>query len=487
MIELIEIFKNINKSFEGIAILGKGSNLLEEYEDIPNNYLKIGLNDTCCFVKTDINIIKDQWAYENIKKNNIESFNICGPNIKTISDKREFKFDKVADEGENFEKIISAISSKSYNLDSFYNVNFINAILLSRAYEAETKQKLKKLFVGFNFDVDKTLWNKRSKKLLSPETNLSFQKELLDLIMSIDKSIVFKSFDNAEISDVAIVKNFSWEKSNIIMVAEITTNHFGDRERLHKILKSCVLQGATPVKLQKRDPDTFYSRDQLNEKFSSPFGNTFADYRRALELTDEDFQFVDDFSKRHDVEWYISAIDMSGFKLALHFERELIKLPSTISKKIDYLNFVSKNYSKSIAISTGMTDQDYEDWLLKSFKNNDKLYLMQCNSAYPTPPEHTDINVVRHYHDLKKNNPKIIPGYSSHDHGSFASCLAVAAGAEMIEKHVKYGNAEWAHFDSVALDLKKNEYGLFCEDIKKALIYCGSSKKRINDSEHHKY
>ena len=65
----------------------------------------------------------------------------------------------------------------------------------------------------------------------------------------------------------------------------------------------------------------------------------------------------------------------------LDFE-ELIKLPSTISKKIDYLKFVSKNYSKSIAISTGMTDQDYEDWLLKSFKNNDKLYLMQCNSAF---------------------------------------------------------------------------------------------------------
>ena len=271
------------------------------------------------------------------------------------------------------------------------------------------------------------------------------------------------------------------------MVAEITTNHFGDKDRLHKILKSCVLQGATHVKLQKRDPDTFYSKDQLNEKFSSPFGTTFADYRNALELTYEDFQFVDDFSKKHDIEWYLSAIDMSGFKLALDFERELIKLPSTISKKIDYLKFVSKNYSKSIAISTGMTDQDYEDWLLKSFKNNDKLYLMQCNSAYPTPPEHTDINVVRHYHDLKRSNPKIIPGYSSHDHGSFASCLAVAAGAEMIEKHVKYGNAKWAHFDSVALDLKKNEYGLFCEDIKKTLVYCGSSKKRINQSEHHKY
>ena len=46
------------------------------------------------------------------------------------------------------------------------------------------------------------------------------------------------------------------------------------------------------VKLQKRDPDTFYSKDQLNEKFSSPFGTTFADYRNALELTYEDFQFV---------------------------------------------------------------------------------------------------------------------------------------------------------------------------------------------------
>ena len=176
------------------------------------------------------------------------------------SNEKELKIDKIAEEGENFEKIISAISSKSYNFDAFYNVNFINAIILARIFESEIKQKLEKLFVGFNFDVDKTLWNKSSKKLLSPETNLSFQKELLDLIIKIDKSIKYKSIYNAESSDITLVENFSWDKSNIIMVAEITTNHFGDKDRLHKILKSCVLQGATHVKLQKRDPDTFIAK-----------------------------------------------------------------------------------------------------------------------------------------------------------------------------------------------------------------------------------
>ena len=51
MFKLIEIFKNFKKNYEGIAILGKGSNLLEEYEEIPKNYLRIGLNDASALLK----------------------------------------------------------------------------------------------------------------------------------------------------------------------------------------------------------------------------------------------------------------------------------------------------------------------------------------------------------------------------------------------------------------------------------------------------
>jgi len=65
--------------------------------------------------------------------------------------------------------------------------------------------------------------------------------------------------------------------------------------------------------------------------------------------------------------------------------------------------------------------------------------------------------------------------------------LAVAAGAKMVEKHVKLGNLDWIHFDGVALDLYNNELKNFVKDIRKAQLMCGTKHKSIHKAEHHKY
>lgn len=80
-----------------------------------------------------------------------------------------------------------------------------------------------------------------------------------------------------------------------------------------------------------------------------------------------------------------------------------------------------------------------------------------------------------------------MPGYSSHDFGAMASAMAVAAGARIVEKHVKLGNTEWAHFDAVALDLTTSEFVDYVAAVREAEVIVGSEEKEINDSEHHKY
>ena len=57
----------------------------------------------------------------------------------------------------------------------------------------------------------------------------------------------------------------------------------------------------------------------------------------------------------------------------------------------------------------------------------------------------------------------------------------------MVEKHVKLGNTEWAHFDAVALDLTTDAFADYVSSVRKAQVIVGSSQKRITDSEHHKY
>lgn len=273
----------------------------------------------------------------------------------------------------------------------------------------------------------------------------------------------------------------------VLVTAELTTNHFGDRHRLERMIRAARAAGADFVKVQKRDVETFYSREQLEAKYVSPFGSTFRDYRHGLELDLDDFDFLDRLCRDLGIRWFASILDEPSFRFMQQFDPDLVKLPSTISEHTDYLAHVANCYRGGIVLSTGMTDTSYEQWVLDTFTKCDRLYLMQCNSAYPTPLHDCDIGVIRHYRDLSKAHPHLVPAYSSHDFGATASALAVAAGARMVEKHVKLGNTEWAHFDAVALDLTTRDFADYVATIRQAEMIVGSEKKKVNASEHHKY
>src|SRR3989344_1140619 len=273
----------------------------------------------------------------------------------------------------------------------------------------------------------------------------------------------------------------------VIVVAEITTNHLGDIERLKKMAWLAKEAGADLIKIQKRNVPTFYPPEKLEEPFESPFGKTWGDLRHQLELSLEEIIEFENECKNIGIDWFASVLDWESFELLRHLEKGLIKLPSTVSKHTDYHARVAEQYDGPIVVSTGYTSQEYEAYVLKTFGNNERIYLLQCTSAYPTPPEDCSVSVVRHYHHLRKMNPKIVPGYSSHDNGSLGCMLAVAAGAKMIEKHVKLGHTPWMFFQDVALDLENEEFKKFVDDIRLAEKMCGDEAKSIKSSEWHKY
>ncbi|MBI1999168.1 MAG: N-acetylneuraminate synthase family protein [Parcubacteria group bacterium] len=273
----------------------------------------------------------------------------------------------------------------------------------------------------------------------------------------------------------------------VIIVAEFTTNHVGDLNRLRRMVRFAKESGADLIKIQKRNVDSFYSKDQLDVPYTSPFGTTLGDYRRALELSVDDIREFDAECKKMEIDWFATVLDFESFVSLQPFNRHLHKIPSTISDHKDYHAKIAEHYKGPLVVSTGYTSSDYEDYVQKTFRENETVYLLQATSAYPTPAQDCAIAVVRHYHALSKKNPKIIPGYSSHDEGALGCMMAVAAGARMIEKHVKLGSTPWVHYNSVALDLDTGEFARFVRDIRRAEMMCGSEIKEIKASEHHKY
>ncbi len=101
------------------------------------------------------------------------------------------------------------------------------------------------------------------------------------------------------------------------------------------------------------------------------------------------------------------------------------------------LEWLCKNYSGELHISTGMTTkQEIESivGLFKRHKRNKDLVLYNCTSGYPVPFEDVcllDINILL---DKYKDDVKHI-GFSGHHLGIAVDVAAYTLGAHWIERH----------------------------------------------------
>lgn len=483
-----------------IFILGKGPSVDEIRPEIFAGSLVIGINDAERIIPTDISIFHDEWVLDGLRESGFKSQLYVSPFDFDSKGKQVVVAKYVPMTQESSDLIMQRFMGDEFFIE---DVILLSALKLAKEIANIKRRNQKVYMVGFDFDPALG----RSAKIgrdyapgYSDENAIRISVQEYFFI----NALYFLKSSNVEVKHVGTrpfsdltTREFNEEllpslghggsASQVSIVAELTTNHFGDRARLARMARLAKASGADYIKLQKRDVSTFYSKEQLASPYVSPFGNTFADYRYQLELSKDDFEFVNNLCRELDIGWFASVLDQASFKFMMELGPEMIKLPSTISEHKDYLRYVSKNWKGGVILSTGMTDKNYENFVLDNFLECDKLFLLQCNSAYPTPLHDCNIAVVRHYYELSKKYPKIVPGYSSHDFGWEASALAIAAGAKMVEKHVKLGNTEWAHFDAVAVDLTTDDFQEYVGRLREAEVIMGSEEKQVNDSEHHKY
>lgn len=511
----IEIQKAVQrKTGQDIVIVGKGSSIDDIDLSILNNFIILNVNDSELVIPGDISISHHNWALENIEyccnlyiTNRQLPKNICQLNVEYIPNSPE----TVSFFVNRF------FSEKIYIEDS----TVISALRVSDEIARQEKSEKNVYLLGFDFNQKSGYTEKIKSAALHNDTGYqdcvinSQENNLKILLRERDRLSInihhvgnksystystdsFNEIFSEKYSEnrqfIAKDKQVSDSKVNCIeenysvqVVAEITTNHFGDMDRLRAMIILSKEAGANFIKLQKRNVETFYSKEQLSAPYQSPFGDTFKDYRHAIELSYEQFEMVDKICKEVGIDWFASILDEESYDFILKFKPRMIKLPSTISEHKEFLLKVSENPTESLVISTGYTDKKYEEFIFNNFSKVKDLYLLQCTSAYPASQEDAQIGIVRHYYNLSKEIGNVIPGFSSHDIGSTCSMMAIAAGARMIEKHVKLGNVSWSHFDEVAVELGGDKFKDFVSDIRRAEKIVGSEDKVIHDSEHHKY
>ncbi len=483
-----------------IFIFGSGASLDLIDSETFNNKFKIGLNNVDHKYVMNVSILNSNWF--------TNSLNSEGHNSKIYITKKEISNNAI-DQLICRESSNPTINQEIIGLEEILIADplFLTALNLCLKISSIRNAPQNVYFLGFDFDFDEGF----SRGL---EVNFAGDGPEIKQLKINSQKQVFKQvqrekrFESLIITHVG-VQEFSnltptafnikhkkltiqqadifFNRSPVEITAEITTNHLGQISRAEEMVIRAKKNGANLVKFQMRNVDTFYSRAELSSPYISPFGNTYGDYRHALEFSDSEFQQINEICTKLDIKWFVSVLDEFSYKRAIKVGSKMIKLPSTISEKKSYLLNVAESYKGEIVISTGMTDESYAKWILETFKIQEKIYLLHTNSSYPTPIEDCNILVLNKYREFAAQNKRIIPGYSSHDRGSFGSILAVACGARMIEKHVKLGSTDWLHFDEVAVDLLDESFYEFVSDIRKAEIALGSDAKQITRSEHHKY
>jgi N-acetylneuraminate synthase len=516
--------KNIvsaSEAFDRIIIIGKGNSVTSIDSSSFENSFIINLNDSEKIHRGNLCLFRSKWVTKSLEENGYQASNYV--TVKDTMDnlaypKEKFNFVQYSNVSfESFDRLISNFSSREFYLSDFL---VLSALKVANLISQIKNKNLKVYLLGFDFHISKqnAISDYSGHEIDYKNVLFSTQKAYISFLKNyINKegSNEIIHVGNLDISDIDIDqynRSFSKKEKNlenkfdmklayselvrkvkeenyVITVAELTNNHLGSEERLRKMIGLAKQAGADMIKVQKRDVDTFYSIEELKSPYTSPFGNTLKDYRSGVELTDHLFNALIEECNAHEIVWFASILDYPSLKYIQKYNPILIKLPSTISNHKDYIKTVADEFSGDVVISTGFTDKHYEAFVINTFLPGRNLFLLQCTSSYPAPPEACQVGVVRHYDELSasQNLDGLIPGYSSHDIGNLGSMLAVAAGAKMIEKHVKLGNVDWVHFDGVALDLLDNAFGEFVHDVRKAELMTGSKTKQIHHQEHHKY
>lgn len=259
------------------------------------------------------------------------------------------------------------------------------------------------------------------------------------------------------------------------IVAEIGINHNGSVEIAKKLIDMAVNVGCDAVKFQKRTVNLVYTPEELAMPRESPFGKTNGDLKKALEFGEEEYKEIDSYCKEKGIMWFASAWDEASVNFLEKFNVPCHKIASPCLTHKSLLEKV-KSTGKPVILSTGMSTMEQVRKAV-SVLGEENLVILHCTSTYPTPPNDHNLKVI---HELMRHFNCPI-GYSGHEPGVYASLVAAAMGACMVERHITLDRSMFGTDQAASLERKGLE--IIGEVTRLIPVYYGDGIKKIHESE----
>tara|TARA_B100001057_G_C22871767_1_gene959308 strand:+ start:8438 stop:9271 length:834 start_codon:yes stop_codon:yes gene_type:complete len=264
---------------------------------------------------------------------------------------------------------------------------------------------------------------------------------------------------------------------SIFFIAEIGINHNGDMKICKDLIDVAVVAGCNAVKFQKRDISLVYTNEFLDSPRESPWGKTQRDQKMGLEFGKKEYQEIEDYCKKKNIDWFASAWDLNSQLFLREFNCKYNKIASAMLVNIELLKMVAEE-KKYTFISTGLSTLKDIEVAVKIFRDKHCPFeLMHCVSTYPMKYADANLKTI----ETLRDKFKCKVGYSGHETGLVVSHAAAALGISSIERHITLDRAMYGSDQAASLapaGLKR-----LVPEVKRVQVAMGDGVKRIIEDE----
>lgn len=217
------------------------------------------------------------------------------------------------------------------------------------------------------------------------------------------------------------------------IVAEIGINHNGEMDIAKKLIDVAIKSGANAVKFQKRNLDSLYKTEVLqNPNIESQGFEILLDVLKKVELSDSNYKEIVKYCNEKNITFLCTAWDSVSVDFLETLGVSAYKIASADMTNFPLIKYIAKT-KKPIIVSTGMSTMEEIEKTVNFLKNeNVDFVLLHSNSTYPAPVESLNLNLI----PTLEQKFQIPIGYSGHEQGIIPSVAAAILGAVIIERHI---------------------------------------------------
>lgn len=225
------------------------------------------------------------------------------------------------------------------------------------------------------------------------------------------------------------------DSGKVYTIAEMSANHAGKIENALEIVHAAAKTGASCLKIQTYTADTI-TINCKNEHFQVNGGlwdqeNLYDLYSRAYTPWEWQGRIKEECDKVG-IDFLSTPFDKTAVDFLEGIGCEAYKIASFEVIDIPLIQYAASKM-KPMILSTGMASKEEIGEAIEACYSvgNRDVTVLKCCSEYPAKPENLNLNTIT---DIKSTfNVRV--GLSDHSMGFLADVIAVAKGAQVIEKH----------------------------------------------------